>query len=194
MLFREVVFLFISFWLGIIPSAKKNAVKIIQGLLKNNSASLRGLSKRCIDKRVPSTIARFLSSSPWNPHVVNMARVSYFQSLKQVKARPTGIISLDDTISKKHGQELESAGYHYSHTENQVVLGQDIVGLHYKDEKKEYCLNYGTYLNKDLVEELNGGGGGEGVEFQTRMELACSMVRKVYESGVRGLRYSLREI
>jgi len=68
---------------------------------------------------------------------LNERRVEYFQSLKKLKAIPNGIISLEKTFSKKHGKEIERAEYHYSHTENKLMLGQDIVGLHYKNEKKK---------------------------------------------------------
>lgn len=187
MLFWEISFFFGPFWLGIVGTAKKNVLKITQGLLKNNDASLRALSRGCMDKRTPSSFSRFLSSSSsWDPHEVNTERIEYFQSLKQLKALPSGIISLDDTISKKHGKEIESAGYHYSHSDHKVVLGQDIVSIHYKDEKKEYCLAYKTYLNKDLVKERNEKNEGVDIEFQTRIEMAYAMIQQMHESGIRG--------
>lgn len=186
MLFRKISILSEPFYRGSLAAAKKNALKIIQGLLKNNDASLRALSNGCIDKRAPSTFSRFLFSSSWNPYEVNLARIRYSQSLKQLKTVPGGVISLDDTISKKHGKELQSAGYHYSHTENKVVLGQNIVALHYKDDKKEYGLNYRVYLNKKSIKKLKEEGNGADIEFQTRIEMACDMLKRIHENGIRG--------
>lgn len=145
---------------------------------------MRGVSKKCVDKRAPSSLTRFLSSSPWDPHQLNKNRLSYLQSLKQLKAVKEGIISLDDTISKKHGKAIKSAGYHYSHTENKTVLGQNIVALHYKDDKKEICLSGEVYLNKKRIAELRAQG--EEVEFNTRIEMAEGMIQEIHDLGIKG--------
>jgi len=147
--------------------------------LKNNDASLKGISKRCIDKRDPSTFARFLSSSTWNPFELNSRRLEYFQSLKQLRAIEKGIISLDDYISGKSGKKIKSAGWTYSHSKNKTVLGQNVVVLHYKDEKKEYGLNYSVYLNKKKSEK-------EGREFKTRLERASELIREIRSAGIKG--------
>ena len=101
-----------------------------------------------------------------------------------MKAVEEGIVSLDDTISKKHGKAIKSAGYHYSHTENKTVLGQNIVALHYKDDKKEMCLSGEIYLNKKRITELRAQG--DEVEFHTRIEMADAMIQEIHDLGVKG--------
>jgi len=115
---------------------------------------------------------------------LNKNRLSYLQSLKQLRAVKEGIISLDDTISKKHGKAIKSAGYHYSHTENKTVLGQNIVALHYKDDKKEICLSGEVYLNKKRIAELRAHG--DEVEFNTRIEMAEGMIQEIHDLGITG--------
>ena len=147
--------------------------------MKNNDASMKAISERCIDKRVPSSFARFLCSSTWNPFELNKSRLRYFQSLKQLKPIRSGIISLDDYISEKTGAQIKSAGWVYSHTKNKTVLGQNVVALHYKDDKKEYGLNYSVYLNQKDSKK-------EGREFKTRLERALELITEVHSSGIRG--------
>jgi hypothetical protein len=184
MLFGKVIFLYGPFCLGSFAAAKKNALKIIQALLKNNNASLRAVSQKCVDKRAPTSLTRFLSSSPWDPHQLNKNRLRYLQSLKQLKAVEEGIISLDDTISKKYGKAIKSAGYHYSHSEHKTILGQNIVAMHYKDDKKETCLSGEVYLNKKRITDLRAQG--DEVEFHTRIEMAGGMIQEIYDLGIRG--------
>lgn len=141
---------------------------------------MKAISERCIDKRVPSSFARFLCSSTWNPFELNKGRLRYFQSLKQLKTIRNGIISLDDYISEKTGGQIKSAGWVYSHTKNKTVLGQNVVALHYKDDKKEYGLTYSVYLNQKDSKK-------EGREFKTRLERALELITEVHSSGIRGL-------
>lgn len=165
---------------GLSEPQKKNVLKLIQALLKNNNASMKALSERCIDKRVPSTFARFLSSSTWEADELILSLMTYFQSLKSLKTVKDGVISIDDTISKKSGKHVKSAGYCYSHSDNKIVFGQNIVVSHYKDAKKEYPLNYSLYISKKaLLHE-------EGRRFKTRLERAYESVLQAYFSGIRG--------
>jgi len=90
-----------------------------------------------------------------------------------------GIVSLDDYISVKSGKKIKSAGWTYSHSKNKTVLGQNVVVLHYKDEKKEYGLNYSVYLNKKKSKK-------EGREFKTRLERASELIREIRSVGIRG--------
>jgi len=108
--------------------------------LKTDNASMKAISEKCIDKRAPSSFARFLSSSTWDPFELNLHRIEYFQSLKQLKTVSEGVISLDDYISEKTGEDIKSAGWVYSHTKHKTVLGQNVVALHYKDAKKNMGL------------------------------------------------------
>jgi len=90
-----------------------------------------------------------------------------------------GIISLDDYISEKSGKKIESAGWTYSHSKHKTVLGQNVVVLHYKDDKKAYGLNYSVYLNKKKSKKV-------GREFKTRLERASEMIEDIYSLGIRG--------
>ena len=90
-----------------------------------------------------------------------------------------GIISLDDYISEKSGKKIESAGWTYSHSKHKTVLGQNVVVLHYKDDKKAYGLNYSVYLNKKKSKKV-------GREFKTRLERALEMIEEMYSLGIRG--------
>lgn len=163
---------------AVIDSSKKNALKLVQGVLKNNDASLKALSERCVDKRSPSTFARFLSNSTWDPSELNNYRLRYFQSLKQLKAVKEGVISLDDYISEKSGKHIKSAGWVYSQAKHKTVLGQNVVALYYKDDKKEYGLNYSVYLNKRESQKEN-------VTFKTRLTLASELLQEVHAAGIR---------
>jgi 3-methyladenine DNA glycosylase AlkC len=59
MLFGKAIFLYEPFCIESFAPAKKNALKIIQALLKNNNASLRAVSKKCVDKRIPPALPGF---------------------------------------------------------------------------------------------------------------------------------------
>lgn len=178
MLFGKIGIIFKTNCSRFFCPSKKNAIKLIQGILKGN-ASLKAIAKGCIDKRAPSSFARFLHESVWEPFELNRARVLYFQKLKQLRAVKQGIISIDDYISEKSGENIKSAGWHYSHSKHRIILGQNVVVLQYWDDKKDYPINYGVYMNKKCCEK-------EGRSFKTRLEIASELINDAHFCGISG--------
>jgi SRSO17 transposase len=140
---------------------------------------MKAFSEHCMDRRSPSSLTRFLSSSTWDPVQASIEAITHVQSLKQLKTIKKGVISLDDTISEKTGKHIKSTCYSYSHGKGKTVLGHDLVALHYKDMKKGYPLFCSLYLNENASRR-------EARTFKTRHQLGLELIQHAHSCGIQG--------
>jgi hypothetical protein len=70
--------------------------------------------------------------------VLNEARLALLDSLAGTQLKPTGVLSLDDTLLTHYGRHFDKIAYLYDSTQGCYGWAHNLVKLHYSDELTDY--------------------------------------------------------
>ncbi|HML06230.1 MAG TPA: transposase [Methanobacterium sp.] len=118
------------------PQIKHLINFVLSCLQKDFNGKTTEISELYTNERHRTSIARFFTESTWSGKLIlsKMKKqcISKIKEYSSKTGKPVEVI-VDDTISRKSkpsskaSNPIKSGGYHYSHTENKVVYGHQIV-------------------------------------------------------------------
>lgn len=156
---------------------------------------LRGLLVQQTDRRnaenlaesiqgaTPRSLQRFLTEAPWDTERVIERLQGYLGPRLNA---PDGVFVLDETGFPKQGKKSVGVARQYSGTLGKVGNCQVGVFLAYASSRGHALVDKRLYLPKkwtDDPERCRRAGVAEGIGFQTKSELALSMLREARTRG-----------
>lgn len=146
---------------------------------------VKSINELFVNRKDQSSLNRFMTEPKWNLQaVVNEGKELLLNESEQNSEVEYQLI--DDTVCKKYSQQTEMVCYNHSSTMGTVLSHDYVTSLHVNND---IAVTDGLklYGNKQKRKE-------KGVEFKTRVELACDLTRgmlaglsKPFASGILGL-------
>lgn len=144
----------------------------VTGLIASPRKTVAGIAENILVGPSSRGINRLLTEYQWDPGTVNRKRLEELQRHNETRWSKRGFGIIDDTLVEKTGKQIPGAGKLYDHCENKYVWAQNIVTLHYADEKTNYPVSERLYHKK----------GTEG--FKTKIELAIELITEAVNLGL----------
>ena len=126
----------------------------VTGLLVCENKTLSSIQSRFIDSKSTNSLDHFMINSDWSEQEINRKRVCDLQNHPETVSKPSGVVSIDDTLNHKTGKHIEDAEWHYDHALKKMIFGHNIVSTQYKDDRVSYPLDYRLYHRKPTEKEL----------------------------------------
>ena len=148
----------------------KNFCRTMLGLIVAGEGEhdVKSINELFIDKKNQSSLNRFITESSWDIQaVVEEGRDLLLREAEQDPAVEYELI--DDTVCRKYSQRTEMVCYNHSSTMGTVLSHDYVSSLH---------VNNGVAVTDGL--KLYGSErrcNEKGVEFKTRVQLACELIR-----------------
>jgi len=129
---------------------------------------VKSINELFIDRKNQSSLNRFITQSKWDIEAV--AREGRELLLREAEQDPAIEIKvIDDTVCRKYSPKTEMACYNYSSTMG-TVLSHDYVSSLYVNNGVAVSDGLRLYGSEKKCRE-------KGVEFKTRVQLACDLIR-----------------
>jgi SRSO17 transposase len=144
-------------------------VRYITGLLVSENKTIDGLNSVFVQKTDQSNVNRLLTEYPW-------LKADFSDELKRLFsshriASSFSYFILDDTLLKKVGKHIQSAGVHFDHTKNAYIYGHQIVTSGYVFQSGFYPFLLELYTKEKQCEIEN-------LVFKTKVEIAIEILEK----------------
>lgn len=98
------------------PEALIEFERYISGLIVSENKTVEGITRLVIcESRNPSSLNRFLTTSPCDLRALNAARLQVLQAVPGTQLKPQGVLSVDDTLLKHSGHPFEKIAYLWDH-------------------------------------------------------------------------------
>ena len=121
------------------PEALIQFKRYISGLIVSENKTVDGINRLFVhESRNQSSLNRLLTTSPAGVGEINQARLAMLDSVPGTRLKPTGVLSVDDTLLTHYGHHFEHIAKLYDHTQERYVWAHNLVTLHYSDEQTDY--------------------------------------------------------
>jgi hypothetical protein len=148
----------------------RNFSTYITGLVAcEGKKTIKSINNAFTEHRDQSTLNRFITEPSWSLRRLEEIRLKLAREGLPVKHGSTGTLIIDDTITRKTGEHIEYAGYHFDHAEGKTVLGHSLVTSHYVNGEVEYPTGFRLYVKKEACVE-------ESRRFRTKIQLAVEQI------------------
>lgn len=148
------------------PEAFCQFQRYVSGLIISENKTVDGINRIFVeDVRNQSSLNRLLRESPFSIGALHRARLNMLGSIPGTRLKPTGVLSLDDTLLPHYGQHFEKIAKLFDHTTNAYVWAHNLVNLHYSDDKTDYPIDFQLWEPSD-VEALEAGLKGAGIKLR----------------------------
>ena len=152
--------------------------------LKRKTAE--GIALLLLGSKAVRSLQDFISTYRWN-HEGMLGEYQRFLG-KEISS-DNGMLSVDSSEFVKKGSESVGVGRQYCGTRGKVENCQSGVFVGYASEKGYGLVNCRLFLPESWFEEANAERWQkchipDGVEFQTKVEIAADLIEKVSESGL----------
>jgi SRSO17 transposase len=131
-------------------------------------------------------LQHFATDSPWSDHAVRRGAATY--ALDQMtKREPVEVWITDDTGFLKQGKHSVGVQRQYTGSAGKVANCQIGVSLSVATRTEHIPIDFALYLPKSWTDDparMRQARVPEGVDFQTKPELALGMIRRAVEDGV----------
>lgn len=147
--------------------------RYIIGLLAQDRKNIRRIASSCIDRIDQSNLNRFMHSHRVDDESIQsrMMELVWRDAMKvRSSSRPTVLLLMDDSLIQKFAKHMEGTGYLFSPKDGKSILCHDIVTSFMIIDGSGYPVDVRLYVREDSCTE-------EGIEFKTRIELACELIR-----------------
>src|SRR5512145_1122084 len=125
--------------------------RYISGLIVSENKTVEGINRLFVhESRNQSSLNRLLTSSPVDLGGLNQARLAMLKSVPGTQLKPTGVLSVDDTLLTHYGDQFEQIAQLYAHTQDRYVWAHNLVTLHYSDEQTDYPVLFELWRPADL--------------------------------------------
>ena len=89
-----------------------------------------------------------INDSGWFEEQVDAVRLRLVaEHIKQQRIND-GCLIVDDSLAHKTGKKIEGVGYHYDHSQKEIVLGHQLVSTHYYCRSSHVPLHFEVYLKE----------------------------------------------
>jgi DDE superfamily endonuclease len=125
------------------PQALQQFQRYVSGLIVSENKTVDGINRLFVlDVRNQSSLNRLLTESPFSVDAVHQARLTLLQSLPGTQMKPTGVLSLDDTLLSHYGKHFDHIAYLYDSAQKCYVWAHNLVNLHYSDDLTDYPVDF----------------------------------------------------
>ena len=165
-------------------SGRENACNYIKGLLSSAERKNSWQLAECLGQETPYGIQQFLYRGRWNPDVLRDRLSDYICSHL---GEEEGVLVVDETGFLKKGGKSCGVARQYSGTAGKIANCQIGVFLSYATSKGFTLLDGRLYLPKTWAENSarrEEAGVPEDVVFQTKPQMALSMLQHAHDRGV----------
>lgn len=127
--------------------------------------------------RDQSSLNRFVTQPKWSFCKVSEQRLRF--AVKHLGSKRSGVIIVDDCVTKKTGRKMEKANYHWSGLTKRQEWGHCFVDSLYAelDSDVAYPVNIQSYLREVDADENN--------PFKTKREIALEQIDFAFANGVK---------
>jgi hypothetical protein len=133
----------------------------------NKEHNVKSVNELFIDRKNQSSLNRFITNPKWNIKAVTNQAKTMLLSEANI-GNPFEYKIIDDTVCRKYSQQTEMVCYNHSSTMG-TVLSHDYVTSLYVNNGLAVPYGIKLYGNQKKCQE-------KGVEFKTRLELACDII------------------
>jgi len=153
-----------------------NFKRLVSGFILADRKNIQEINA-VYNNRDQSNLNRFVTQSKWDIKRVNEVRLQI--AVKSLGSQETGIIILDDTMTKKTGKKMEKANYHRSGVTKQQEWGHCFVDSLYAemDSPTVYPVAIDSYLRKVDADKDH--------PFKTKREIALEQIDFAKSNGVK---------
>jgi hypothetical protein len=131
--------------------------RYISGLIVSENKTVDGINRLFVsESRNQSSLNRLLTQSPFTMDALNQARLNVLDSQAATRLKPTGGLSVDDTLLIHYGRDFEQIANLFDHVTGSYVWAHDLVTLHYSDDETDYPLLFQVWKPVEL-EKLEAG-------------------------------------
>ena len=149
----------------------RNFSTYITGLIAcEGKKNIKNINNAFTEHRDQSTLNRFITEPSWSLKRLEEKRLKLAREGLPARNGSTGTLIVDDTITRKTGEHIEYAGYHYDHAEGKSIMGHSLVTSHYVNGGVEYPAGFRLYVKKEACAE-------ERLRFSTKIELAVEQIK-----------------
>lgn len=125
--------------------------RYISGLLVSENKTVEGINRLCVcANRNQSSLNRLLTQSPFTLVDLDKQRLKVLASVPETRLKPTGVLSVDDTLLTHYGHHFEKIAYLWDHVHNCYRWSHNLVSVHYSDNETDYPLSYQLWEPPDL--------------------------------------------
>jgi len=164
------------------PEPHRRTLAYLQGILSETSRKNGWQLAEHAGETRPDGMQRLLSSAVWDTDGVRDDLRSYaIEKLGNASA----ILAIDETSFPKQGKKSAGVGLQYCGTTGQVENCQVGVFLSYVTPQGHTLIDRELYLPFDWIEDQDrrrAVGIPESARFQTKPELACRMVERLFQA------------
>jgi DDE superfamily endonuclease len=153
---------------GFSPEAFSQFQRSVSGLIVSENTTVEGINRLfVIDVRHQRSLKRLLTESPFSVDALNRARIGLLANLAGTQMKPTGVLSLDDTLLTHDGQHFDKIAYLYDSAQGCYVWAHNLINLHYSDEQTDYPVDCRLWEPVEL-DVLEAGLQAAGVPIRAR--------------------------
>jgi len=153
----------------------ENFKRLVSGHILSDKKNIQEINAVYGDKD-QSSLNRFVTESDWDLEEVDKVRLKV--TIDNLGSKKSGLIILDDTMTKKTGKKMEKANYHRSGVTKKKEWGHCFVDSVYTelDSNITYPVKISSYLRKVDADDDN--------PFKTKIELAVKQIDFARDHGV----------
>lgn len=111
----------------------------------------------------------FIDKQEWDEDELNEKRIRFMENDVRAGTKTDGIISIDDTSTKKYGNNTDGAFWQYAPSEGQEANCKVVVTSHYSDSVKDFPLDAESYYQNE----------------ESKLDLACLVIDKAVKRNIR---------
>lgn len=164
--------------------ARDVAANYLKSLLSRVERKNSWQMAEAVGKPNPYGFQNLLGRAVWDEDVV---RDEHVQRVMNFLGSDHGVLAIDESGFLKKGTKSAGVGRQYSGTAGKVENCQIGVYLSWKTKKGHTLLDRELYLPEDWVndrERCKVAGIADPIEFQTKTELAHTMLKRIFALGV----------
>jgi hypothetical protein len=159
---------------------RQHFAEYITGLYIANRKTVSGIQAEFLEAADQSCLNRWLNEAPWDPSVLNDARLDWLQKKHDTRYSKYGVIPIDDTLIDHHGKLIEDVGYFWDHAEERHKIAHDLMIVNYvATSGKHYPLEFRRFKKEEQC-------AADGVPFKNHSALFLELVDFCIERNIPG--------